>query len=67
LAPTAHPRTVEPVEDLLAMKDTARRADHQRKHRGPVRAGFVMKNEDLDALAFDSAEFDVTKIEEVNE
>jgi hypothetical protein len=25
------------------MKDTARRADHQRKHRGPVRAGFAMQ------------------------
>ena len=24
------------------MKDTARRADHQRKLRGPVRAGFAM-------------------------
>ena len=30
------------MEDLLAMNDTARRADHQRKHRGPVRAGFSM-------------------------
>ena len=34
------------------MKDTARRADHQRKHRGPVRAGFVMKNEDIEMKVY---------------
>jgi len=34
------------------MKDTVRRADHQRKHRGPVRAGFVMKNEDIEMKVY---------------
>jgi len=30
------------MEDLLAMKDTARSADLQRKHRGPVRTDLTM-------------------------
>ena len=30
------------MEDLLAMKDTARSADLQRKHRGPVRTDLAM-------------------------
>ena len=30
------------MEDLLAMNDTARSADLQRKHRGPVRTDLAM-------------------------
>lgn len=37
------------------MKDTARRADHQRKLRGPVRAGFAMNEKR-----------DVTNIQEID-
>ena len=32
------------MEDLLAMKDSARSADFQRKHRGPVRTDLAMDN-----------------------
>jgi len=35
------------------MKDTARRADHQRKHRGPVRAGFAMYQGDIEKVRQD--------------
>jgi len=40
-------------EDLLAMKYTARSADHQRKHRGPDGAYFAMSNSHVSAV-FDS-------------